>query len=784
MRGIYHLKRKLLLCVCTASCIFMGNGIRTDAAPVRNLPRTLEQPDGTTIECFVSGDEYFHYLHDMDGNMIMKNEDTGEYVYAKIENGEPTVSESRATRNIAAENPMLRYILKQEKGNVTEKITYEDIPEEYLDEVYESSPLYQSAVEQGMSLDQSRGEHRFKDKTVNNLVIFIDFEDQKFNGNYGPAHYNGLLNTNADSLKNWFAEASYGHAEVISSMYPKAQGTVVAAYHDKHNCARYIGIPIEGETGEFTYKDENGEDITRVRLEQELLSSAISEVKKEIPKSLDLDANGDGLVDSITFVVAGQNSAWNGILWSHKWYFQKLSDTEEIVSINGIQANEYTFIMEEELISGSRPVGVLAHEMFHLYGAPDLYHHYNTKNPVGNWDIMSKSKGQMPCVYMRYKYGGWIEEIPEIKKNGRYTLNKASMSNGNCYCIRSTFSVNEYFVLEFRKREGVFEKRESGVIPGTGLVIYKIDTRATGNSQHDGKTNFNEVAITNHQPDEKYYPYAGTSVSLKLRDKKDSGIIIKDITLAGDQVSFNVEIVPQKAGGYFPDLRVAQIIAEMLKKDVMSLTDADLLKVTELNIPPVKDYVLPIDLEGVEKLTNLQKLTANGCKIEDISYLNSLKQLTDLDLRNNNIKTVAALAGLTNVKQLYLRGNLIDDYTPIKPYYNQLTEKDFSFQKLGDITIRGYTCNSEGSYDTLTANITNTIPEQIYLKYEKYTDDGKLIQTKEVHTAEPLKEDLVTWVVPDEFRVTDGYVVVNGYERADFKQLCAKAIIYPTKFSF
>lgn len=784
MRGIYHLKRKLLLCVCTTSCIFMGNGIRTDAAPVRNLPRTLEQPDGTTIECFVSGDEYFHYLHDMDGNMIMKNEDTGEYVYAKIENGEPTVSESRATRNIAAENPMLRYILKQEKGNVTEKITYEDIPEEYLDEVYESSPLYQSAVQQRLSLDQSRGEHRFKDKTVNNLVIFIDFEDQKFNGSYGPAHYNGLLNTNADSLKNWFSKASYGHAEVISSMYPKAQGTVLAAYHDKHKRGFYCGKKVLGANGEETWKyvNENNElTENQGELEWPLLNRAINEVADKIPASLNLDVDEDGYVDSITFVIAGrsQENAWNSLLWSHHWLLY-----DNPTFIHGKEVEHYIFVMEEELISKTRPVGVLAHEMFHLYGAPDLYHYYNDKDPIGNWDIMSEPKGQMPCVYMRYKYGGWIDNIPEIKKNGRYTLNKASMSNGNCYCIRSPFSVNEYFVLEFRKREGVFEKRESGVIPGTGLVIYKIDTRATGNRYHDGKTNFNEVAITNHQPDEKYYPYAGTSVSLKLRDKKDSGIMIKDIKLAGDQVSFNVEIVPQKAGGYFPDLRVAQIIADMLKKDVMSLTDADLLKVTELNIPPVEDYVLPIDLEGVEKLTNLQKLTANGCKIEDISYLNSLKQLTDLDLRNNNIKTVAALAGLTNVKRLYLRGNLIDDYTPTKPYYNQLTEKDFSFQKLGDITIRGYICNSEGSYDTLTANITNTIPEQIYLKYEKYTDDGKLIQTKEVHIAEPLKEDLVTWVVPDEFRVTDGYVVVSGYERADFKQLCAKAIICPAKFSF
>lgn len=781
MRGIYHLKRKLLLCVCTASCIFMGNGIRTDAAPVRNLPRTLEQPDGTTIECFVSGDEYFHYLHDMDGNMIMKNEDTGEYVYAKIENGEPTVSESRATRNIAAENPMLRYILKQEKGNVTEKITYEDIPEEYLDEVYESSPLYQSAVQQGMSLDQSRGEHRFKDKTVNNLVIFIDFADKSFQSTPTATAYDNMFNSDGDSLKAWMNEASYGHAKIVSSMYPKQNGGTVVAYRSANKRSIY----------------ENATDSNRTVLEYGLLKEAVEKASGIVPKDLNLDIDDDGYIDSLTFVVAGNNVGWGNLLWSHQWgfYSGEKGEYEYLIPyIHGIKARKFIFLTEEHM--KEKGVKTLTHEMFHLYGAPDLYHKYadpryeenennpDKKFPVYRWDNMCDSLGEMTSTYMRYKYGGWIENVSEIKVNGTYVLNKASMSSGNCYYIRSPFSEYEYFWLEYRKKEGVFEKRDGEVIPGTGLVIYKIDMRWTGNFLHDGKKIFNEIAISNRKPSEKYYPHAGTSIDLKLRDNVDAGIAIKNIALAGNQVTFDVELTTQRAGGYFRDRRVAQAVATQLKKNVDALTEADLSTITELQIPLVKDYDLPIDLEGMDKLKNLSKLTADGCKIEDISYLNSLNQLTEVDLRNNNIKTVTALSGLTNLKKLYLRGNLIGDYSPVRGYYDQLIDKDFSFQKLGDISVRGYSSDNNGRYTVLTADTTSTIPEVIYLKYEKYTNDGRLIETKKIRESEPLKNGLIVWFVPEKFKITEGYIVVSGYERPDFKQLCAKAIIYPANFSY
>ncbi len=49
-----------------------------------DVRQTITQPNGDVIECYTSGDEFFSYLHDSDGNIIVQNTQ-GQYVYAKLE---------------------------------------------------------------------------------------------------------------------------------------------------------------------------------------------------------------------------------------------------------------------------------------------------------------------------------------------------------------------------------------------------------------------------------------------------------------------------------------------------------------------------------------------------------------------------------------------------------------------------------------------------------------------------------------------------------------------------
>jgi len=57
------------------------------AAYLMDIPVQVNQPNGTVIDCFASGDEYHNWLHDADGYTIIQSPDTGYYTYA-IQSGD------------------------------------------------------------------------------------------------------------------------------------------------------------------------------------------------------------------------------------------------------------------------------------------------------------------------------------------------------------------------------------------------------------------------------------------------------------------------------------------------------------------------------------------------------------------------------------------------------------------------------------------------------------------------------------------------------------------------
>ena len=53
-----------------------------------SIPRTIDLPDGTKLDCFITGDQYSRRLHDSNNYSIVMNPDDGYYYYAELVNGE------------------------------------------------------------------------------------------------------------------------------------------------------------------------------------------------------------------------------------------------------------------------------------------------------------------------------------------------------------------------------------------------------------------------------------------------------------------------------------------------------------------------------------------------------------------------------------------------------------------------------------------------------------------------------------------------------------------------
>jgi len=425
-------------------------------AYLRNVPITLTQPNGTVINCFATGDEFYNWAHDSLGYTIVQSPTNGYYYYA-ILNNDSLVCSSYVVGNVLPQSVGLQPYINISEEKIRERV----------------NAIIQSMQQQAPA--PQRGS--INTGTLNNIVIYIRFNDQPDFSVYQDftyrdvfqAHYTSMFNNKnigANSMRNYFQEVSYQSLDVVSHFFPVNNGTTILSYKDSKNRSYYCKKTATNPDG-YTNSE-------RTEREHTLLYNAINYVKNQIPSNLDVDIiKGDDKdkVDNICFIIRGGpdveyiNGPAGCILWSHKWVLSK------DIKINGKTVVKYNIILERE------DNGAICHEMNHTLGAPDLYHKAGG-SPVWQWDLMGICT-DIPTytgAYMRYKYGGWISSISEITTSGNYTLQPLSSAFNNCYKI-SIQGSSQYIVVEYRKKISVFES----YIPGCGMLIYRIDERYKGN---------------------------------------------------------------------------------------------------------------------------------------------------------------------------------------------------------------------------------------------------------------------------------------------------------------
>jgi M6 family metalloprotease-like protein len=483
-----------------------------------DLETTVRQPDGTKLNIYSSGDEFYNYLHDADGYKIIQGADS-YYYYAAMENGKFVPTSYRAGevsgKNIQA---------LDKNDNIS--------AEEYKQRVAKFNEKLNRDIKA-----PSAG-------SMNNITIYIKFPDQtEFEEprSFFDTRFNGT-GTGVESLKNYFLEVSYNQFTINTTHYPVCADTISLSYTAPK--PRHYYLPYDPVLNPRGYTNQ-------AETEHALLKDAINSVAGQIPAGINLDVNMDGDVDNICFVIRGPHSAWAELLWAHKWALYSYN-----VMINGKYVWTYTLQPENQ-----NTVRILSHEMFHAVGAPDLYHYnFDGMNPAGPWDIMESGDGHM-SAYMKYYYGGWISSIPQITASGEYTLNPLTSSSNNCFRIKPDSFSNDFYVLEYRKRvENTFEKS----VPGNGLVVYKINELYQGDGNASGPpdelfvfreggsltTNGNTCNAFLSADVERTEINDFTDPAAYNSSGADSGLNIYNISSSGETISFYVDL----AGSQYPPL--------------------------------------------------------------------------------------------------------------------------------------------------------------------------------------------------------------------------------------
>ncbi len=481
------------------------------AAYLENVPQEITQPDGTILHCFASGDEYYNWLHDAELYTIIRNKQTGFFVYADLINDEliPTA--------------LIPGIHNPADAGLSSKL---NISASKVTEMQKTK--FHIPNLKGFKGTTTTG-------TLNNIVVFIRFNDQSEYTDQLSYYDNSFNGNNMVSMQEYFMEVSDDQLTINTGLFPETGGATVVSFQDSHPRAYYEIYDATTNTDGYDGDEE------RKNREHALLKNATDAVVATIEATgLNYDIDNDGYIDNIAYIIQGSTEGWSELLWPHMWALYSVD-----VRISGLRVWNYNF-----QLSDAFGVSVLCHEMFHSLGAPDLYRYDNNDiSPVGPWDIMSNNKTppQHMGAYMKMRYGEWFGSIPEITTDGTYSLSPLSENPFEAYKISSPNS-SEYFVVEYRKSEGRFETS----VVGDGLIIYRINGSLNGNAngppdeiyiyRPNGTTTVNGSIYSAH-----YSSGTGrteindaTNPSSFLMDGSPGGLNISNIGVAGATISFDV----------------------------------------------------------------------------------------------------------------------------------------------------------------------------------------------------------------------------------------------------
>ena len=214
-------------------------------------PDVITQPDGETIRCFVSGDEYFNWAHDENGYTLIQSQNYGFFYYGVMDGDEVVPSEYLVGSVIPADAGLTPWsIISKDAYLDRRRAFWEDIDRDLRD-----APTH---------------------GTINNLNVYIRFSDQSEFSDPRSQHDQLFNDPEGPSLLHYFEEVSYDTLHVYTHHYPECDFSTNYSYQDEHPRSYYM--PYNASTNPNGYTDSQ-----RAYREQTLLRNAIESIADEVP---------------------------------------------------------------------------------------------------------------------------------------------------------------------------------------------------------------------------------------------------------------------------------------------------------------------------------------------------------------------------------------------------------------------------------------------------------------------------------------------------------------------
>ena len=452
------------------------------AVPAKHGIRTVTQPDGSTLQVMLMGDEWHHNYVTADGYTIQQADD-GMFYY-------------RTTEGIS----------RIKAHNVSERSADEKA---FIDDnSSKMSPTSQSTESQlprrapGASNKATQVPNSGSPRVP---IILVQYSDKSMSNTKAQleAHYK----TGNKSVYQYFVDQSKN------------------AYTPQFDVYGIYTLPSTRATYGRNV-NVGGQSVDRgVGL---MVEDAISQAGNNIDWS-QYDNDGDGEVDVCIVVYAGVGEAQSSVsnsVWPMQWDLTSahsaLGTGTGAVTRNGKVINKFAVFNE---VGGSSDngttldgIGTFCHEYSHCLGLPDFYSTGNTSYyGMGSWSLLDygcyNNNGNTPCGYTAYErnFMGWMSLSTPVEGT-TYTTATVD-AGGQAYKITSN-NANEYYIVENIQKAGWNQ-----YAPSSGLMVTHVNYNATrwnnntvNNYSDQGMTIIpadNTLSMDNESGD--LYPYNGNN---------------------------------------------------------------------------------------------------------------------------------------------------------------------------------------------------------------------------------------------------------------------------------
>lgn len=467
---------KFMIAAALALCCAAVTPAGLHAGPARRGIVKFVQPDGSTFDGYVKGDEFRHFKTTLSGQIIAQDSEGWWCLASYSADGKLTVSNTRA----GSSAPALFSAGKQEypRPSARRAVFDRNLAERRTSMRKFLGTEDGTATKAGAVAKQKHG-----------IVILAEFSDVKFQKN------------SRQNIVDMLTKPGYSYNDADGSALDYFNSQFGGLVDFSFDVSEIVKLPKNrahyGSNDEDTGEDKNAE--------QMVVDACKGAAKLGVDFSK-YDDDNDGYVDNVFIFFSGgdeADGAGDDCIWSHAYYIES-GQKEITLELNGKRIDSYACTSEltpslEEYGDGYGMTQVLAgigtfcHEYSHTFGLPDLYdtdydgsggeaealwystglmdggNRNNSGNTPPNYNAIDREiLGLGNCVMAE---DGDVELEP-IEKNGTY-------------CRIDTQTEGEYFLIECRDNSS-WDKH----IGGKGLLVYHIDksSNEAGESDSYGMT--------------------------------------------------------------------------------------------------------------------------------------------------------------------------------------------------------------------------------------------------------------------------------------------------------